>query len=71
MKKHCVHADCFDVLPKIENKSAQLVFTGIPDSNDLGFNDLPEHYEEFVDNCLNQFTRIRKYERNGLRGSQR
>ena len=60
MKKLCVNADCFDVLPKIENKSAQLVFTGIPDSNDLGMDLLPEEYENFIDDCLNHFTRITK-----------
>lgn len=60
MKNLWINDDCFNVLPKIEDNTAQLIFTGIPDSNDLGMDKNLDQYEKFVDDCLNHFTRITK-----------
>ena len=32
-----IHDDCFNILPNIEESSVQLLFTSVPDINDLGF----------------------------------
>ena len=55
-----VNDDCFNVLPTIEDNSVQLVFTGIPDSFDLGMDDDLAGYEKFVDDSLSHFIRITK-----------
>jgi len=60
MENLWINDDCFNVLPKIEDNTAQLIFTGIPDSNDLGMDKNLDQYEKFVDDCLNHFTRITK-----------
>ena len=60
MENLWINDDCFNVLPKIEDNSTQLVFTGIPDSNDLGMDKNLDEYEKFVDSCLDHFTRITK-----------
>ena len=60
MENLWINDDCFNVLPKIEDNTVQLVFTGIPDSNDLGMDKNLDQYEKFVDSCLDHFTRITK-----------
>ena len=60
MENLWINDDCFNVLPKIEDNTTQLVFTGIPDSNDLGLDEDLGMYSKFVDSCLDHFTRITK-----------
>lgn len=55
-----INDDCFNILPKIKDNTTQLLFTGIPDSNDLGMDKNLDGYEKFVDQCLDHFTRITK-----------
>ena len=38
MKNKLINGDCFKILPKIKKNSAQLIFTSVPDLNDLGMN---------------------------------
>ena len=61
MKNKLINGDCFKILPKIKKNSAQLIFTSVPDLNDLGMNNEEIIvYETFIDNALTQFARIIK-----------
>ena len=56
-----INGDCFKILPKIKKNSAQLIFTGVPDLNDLGMSNKEIIvYETFIDIALKQFARIIK-----------
>ena len=56
-----INDDCFKILPKIKKNSAQLIFTGVPDLNDLGMSNKEIIvYETFIDIALKQFARIIK-----------
>ena len=55
-----INDDCFNILPNIENDSVQLLFTSVPDINDLGYDAEQDQYLEFLDNALVQFCRIIK-----------
>lgn len=58
--ENLINDDCFNILPNIENDSVQLLFTSVPDINDLGLDDDHEQYIEFIDKALLQFCRITK-----------
>ena len=56
-----INDDCFKILPKIKKNSAQLIFTGVPDLNDLGMSNKEIIvYETFIDIALKQFARTIK-----------
>ena len=55
-----INDDCFNIFPNIEESSVQLLFTSVPDINDLGFDADQEQYIEFLNRALLQFCRIIK-----------
>lgn len=55
-----IHGDCFDHLPAVADSSVQLLFTSVPDINDLGLDNEPQRYIEFLDSALYEFDRITK-----------
>jgi DNA modification methylase len=50
--------DCFNVLPTIDAKSAKLIFTSVPDLNDLGMDDNMNGYKKFLMDAFIEFDRI-------------
>ena len=55
-----INEDCFKVFPTLEDKLANLIFTSVPDLNDLGMDNDMEGYENFLIRAFNQFSRIIK-----------
>jgi len=55
-----INDDCFNVLPTIEENSVQLLFTSVPDINDLGLDDNIEQYDKFLNDSIEHFCRITK-----------
>ena len=55
-----INGDCFEILPTLEDKLASLIFTSVPDLNDLGMDNDMEGYENFLIRAFNQFSRIIK-----------
>ena len=55
-----INDDCFKVLPTLEDKLANLIFTSVPDLNDLGMDNDMEGYEKFLMSAFTQFSRIIK-----------
>ena len=53
-----INDDCFNVFPTLEENCAQLLFTSVPDLNDLGMDNELEKYESFIQNALVEFARI-------------
>ena len=51
--------DSFDILSEIETRSVDLIFTSVPDLNDLNIKDIST-YETFISNAMDQFGRITK-----------
>ena len=45
--ENLINDDCFNILPNIENDSVQLLFTSVPDINDLGYDAEQNQYLEF------------------------
>jgi DNA modification methylase len=41
--------DCFNVIPQIEDKSVQLLFTSVPDVSEISQTDSVEEYREFIE----------------------
>jgi len=60
MIKEYLNDDCFNVFPTIADNSAHLIFTGVPDSNNLGLDDDIEKYKKFINEAFIQFNRIIK-----------
>jgi len=58
--ENLINDDCFNILPNIENDSVQLLFTSVPDINDLGYDANQDQYLEFLDKALVEFCRITK-----------
>ena len=58
--ENLINDDCFNILPNIEESLVQLLFTSVPDINDLGFDANQEQYIEFLNKALLQFCRITK-----------
>ena len=56
--KEWINDDCFNVFPTLETNCAQLIFTSVPDLNDLGMDNELEKYESFIQNALVAFARI-------------
>lgn len=56
-----INADAFDIMPQIEESSADLIFTSIPDLDDLGMSIKDKSkYETIVINIVNEFNRLIK-----------
>ena len=53
--ENLINDDCFNILPNIENDSVQLLFTSVPDINDLGYDANQGQYIEFLNRALLQF----------------
>lgn len=53
--------DAFEYLPKIKDKSVDLVFTGIPDIHELGEIGITE-YQNFIEQAISEISRIVKDE---------
>ena len=53
-----INDDCFNVFPTLETNCAQLIFTSVPDLNDLGMDNELEKYESFIQDALVEFARI-------------
>ena len=56
--KEWINDDCFNVFPTLETNCAQLIFTSVPDLNDLGMDNELEKYESFIQDALVAFARI-------------
>lgn len=52
-----VLGDAFDYLPRISDKSVDLVFTGLPDLDEMGMKDEAE-YHSFLEKALSEISRI-------------
>ena len=52
--------DCFNVLPTIEDDIVQLLFTSVPDINDLGLDNDIDKYDKFLNDSISHFCRITK-----------
>jgi DNA modification methylase len=46
--------DCFDIMPQLEKNSVDLIFTSVPDLNDLGIDDIIE-YQNFISDAMDEF----------------
>ncbi|NMJ87883.1 MAG: hypothetical protein EX285_08630 [Thaumarchaeota archaeon] len=53
-----INDDCFNIFPSLETGSAQLIFTSVPDLNDLGMDEYVEKYETYINSALSEFARI-------------
>ena len=54
-----IHGDSFDIISEIETRSVDLIFTSVPDLNDLNIKDIST-YETFINRAMDQFGRIIK-----------
>ena len=52
-------ADSLEIMEEIETRSVDLIFTSVPDLNDLNIKDIST-YEIFISNAMDQFGRITK-----------
>ena len=50
-------ADSFEIMEEIETRSVDLIFTSVPDLNDLNIRDIST-YETFISRSMDQFGRI-------------
>ena len=57
--KEWINDDCFNVLPTLEDKSVDLVFTSPPDLYDIGTDDI-NVYQDFLRKGMDEFARIVK-----------
>jgi len=49
--------DCFDIMSQLEDNTVDLIFTSVPDLNDLGIDDI-KAYEDFVSKAMRNFYRL-------------
>ena len=54
-----IHGDSFEIMEEIETRSVDLIFTSVPDLNDLNIRDIST-YETFINRAMDQFGRIIK-----------
>ena len=52
-----INGDCFELMPQLEERSVDLIFTSVPDLNDIGIKDIAI-YETFLINTMNEFHRL-------------
>ena len=52
-----INGNAFDIMMQIDQRSVDLIFTSVPDLNDLGIKDIKE-YENFVTQAMVSFNRV-------------
>ncbi len=52
-----IHGDSFSLMSELEPKGVDLIFTSVPDLNDLGIKDILK-YEDFISNAMVRFDHL-------------